>query len=147
MRACREDGSLAVHGLGYIAGQLLQQLLGFSKNVNTLPSRASLPLVWPGTPSSAFWVTADPVSIYSLSALWSGHSPPLPNLWQWCLRAVSGRVKPQLGLLGLSSLLSTSTDSFSSLLQSKKATDKYGYHTAKSHRLSYTYLYSYLSPI
>ncbi len=34
---------------------------------------------------------------------WSGHSPPLPSLWQWWQQAISWRVKPQLGLPGSSS--------------------------------------------
>ncbi len=48
---------------------------------------------------------------------WSRHSPALPTLWQWWQQAISWRVKPKLGLPGLSISLSTSTDSFSSLLQ------------------------------
>ncbi len=45
---------------------------------------------------------------------WFGHSPALPSSWQWWQQAASWQVEPQLGLLGLSSSLSTSTDSFSS---------------------------------
>ncbi len=47
----------------------------------------------------------------------SRHSPPLHSLWQWWQQTVSQQVEPPLGLLGFSSSLSTSTDSFSSLLQ------------------------------
>ncbi len=72
------------------------------------------------------------IVVVSFGITWSGHSPALPISWQWWQLAASWQVKLQLGLPGLLSSLSTSTDSLCSLLQPLKATDKYWYHTAKS---------------
>ncbi len=56
------------------------------------------------------------IFVASFGTGWSEHSPALPSSWQWWQWAASWQVKPQLGLPGLLSSLSTSTDS-SSLLQ------------------------------
>ncbi len=50
----------------------------------------------------------------NIFAGWLRHPPSLPSSWQWWQQTVSRWVKPQLGLQGLSSSLSTSSDSFSS---------------------------------
>ncbi len=55
--------------------------------------------------------TSFPLTIFVITfgTGWSGYPPPLPSSRQWWQQAASRRVKPQLGLPGLSSSLSAST--------------------------------------
>ncbi len=95
--------------------QLAEPAPGFawenSTNHSLSSSTPNFPLSMSLNLTTHFAIT---IFVVTFGTGWSRHSPPLPSSWQWWQWAASWQVKSQLDLLGLSSSLSTSTDSFSS---------------------------------